>query len=281
MPPFPPRYDGPPILSIEGAPNDQLVPLVRQRRRMQAALQELNDEQWRSASRCAGWTVQDVAAHLVGVNTFWRASVMAGLAGAPTRLLVGFDPVATPGRMVDAMRSLDPLEVYDQLVSSNEAFLGAVDGLDDAGWCSIGESPPGHVPIRLLAQHALWDCWVHERDVMLPLGLTPVVEADEVCSALRYVAALVAVVADALGSSPAGVFGVEGGSGLSFLLEMSETIAVRNVEPPADAPCLRGNAVELLEALSLRQPLPESAPPEWRDLLGGLATAFGQDAGVT
>ena len=43
---------------------------------------------------------------------------------------------------------------------------------------------------------------------------------------------------------------------------------------PSGAPCLRGDAVELVEALSIRAPLPDSAPPEWHELLVGLATAF-------
>lgn len=92
-----PRYDGPTILSVDGQPSDQLEPLTRQRRRMQAMLSELADDEWMTASRCAAWTVRDVVAHLVGVNAFWHASVVAGLAGSPTRILGGgFDPVTTP-----------------------------------------------------------------------------------------------------------------------------------------------------------------------------------------
>ena len=91
-----PRYDGPTILSVDGHPNDQLEPFIRQRRRLQAILAELTDQEWGSASRCAGWSTRDVVAHLVGVNTFWCGSILAGLAGSPTRVLVGFDPAATP-----------------------------------------------------------------------------------------------------------------------------------------------------------------------------------------
>ncbi len=74
-----PRYEGPPIISIAGPPDDQLVPVVRQRRRLAAMLVDLREDDWRSGSRCDAWTVQDVVSHLVGVNVFWRASVLAGL----------------------------------------------------------------------------------------------------------------------------------------------------------------------------------------------------------
>ncbi len=270
-----PRYDGPPILSIDGRPNDQHAPVVRQRRRFEATLLELGDNDWRAPSRCDGWTVQDVVAHLVGVNAFWQGSVAAGLAGAPTRVLAAFDPAATPPLMVDAMRALAPAEVLEQFVASNGAFLAVLDALDERGWSAIAESPAGHVSIRLLAHHALWDCWVHERDIALPLGATPAVEPDEVLSCLRYAAAVSPALAIGSGTQIDGVFAVEASApASSFVLTVGESVAVRDGPAPPDAPCLRGAAVELVEALSIRAPLPPSAPAEWREVLGGLAAAF-------
>ena len=168
-----PRYDGEPIIAIEGALDDQREPFLRQRRRLADALAALTDEQWRQPSRCAGWSAQDVIAHLIGTNHFWAASITAGLAGEPTRILAAFDPVATPALMVESMRTLTPCETLEQLVDSHRGFLSAVESLDDEGWSTLAESPPGHVPIRLLVSHALWDCWVHERDVLIPLGIEP------------------------------------------------------------------------------------------------------------
>jgi uncharacterized protein (TIGR03083 family) len=269
-----PRYDGPPIISITGAPNDQLAPVVRQRRRLEALLAGLSDDQWKSPSRCAEWSIQDVVAHLDGVNAFWHASVAAGLAGSPTRVLAGFDPAATPPLMVAPMRTRTPAEMLDRLVASDDAFLGVLRELDDAGWTTIAETPAGHVSIRLLAHHALWDCWVHERDIALPLGLTPPVEPDEVASSLRYVAAVSPALAMGLATVPAAVLAVEATDPeVAFVLAVDESVAVRD-EPPAAAPCLRGTAVDLVEALSLRAPLPASAPAEWRTVLEGLAMVF-------
>jgi uncharacterized protein (TIGR03083 family) len=270
-----PRYDGPPIISIDGPPDDQYVPVVRQRKRMEAMLTGLSEADWRSASRCEGWTVQDVVAHLVGVNGFWQISVLAGLAGTPTRLLARFDPAATPPLMVAGMRGLEPAEVLDQFVASNDAFLAALGDLDERGWSTVAETPAGHVSIRLLAHHALWDCWVHERDVALPLGPAPAVEPDEVLSCLRYAAALSPAFAISSGTARPGVFAVEATDPqLTFTLDIAESVAVRDRDAPRDAPCLRGQAVDLVEALSIRKPLPGSVPTEWRTVLGGLATVF-------
>ena len=77
----------------------------------------------------------------------------------------------------------------------------------------------------------------------------------------------------------AGVFRVEATDpDLSFAVQVGQSVAVRDGSAPGDAPCLRGGAVELVEALSIRAPLPDSTPPEWRRLLAGLATAFDSES---
>jgi uncharacterized protein (TIGR03083 family) len=274
-----PRYDGPPIISIEGQPDDQLAPVVRQRRRLEAMLVDLDDDDWSAASRCDGWTVQDVVAHLVGVNVFWDASVRAGLGGTPTRVLAGFDPATTPALMVAAVRELAPGEILAQFVTSNDKFLDVLAELDDSGWATLAESPAGHVPIRLVAHHALWDCWIHERDIALPLGLTPPAEPDEVGSCLRYAAAVSPALAIGAGHTLAGRFAVEATDPtMCCLLSVGESVAVRDGFAPPEVPCLRGDAVTLVEALSIRTPMPPSAPPEWLGLLEGLVTAFTAEA---
>lgn len=236
----------------------------------------LSLEEWSSASRCEDWTVQDVVAHIVGVNAFWRVSVRAGLAGEPTRFLAGFDPRETPALMVAQMRELTPAEVLGQLVDSNDAFLDVLGKMADDDWKMLAEAPPGHLQIRLVVQHALWDCWIHERDIAIPLGLTPPTEVDEVCSCLSYVSALSPALAIGSGVHIHGQFAVQAsGPMLSCLLDIGQTVAVRAAVAPQGAPCLHGDAVALVEALSLRAPLPASAPAGWLQLLQGLATAFG------
>jgi uncharacterized protein (TIGR03083 family) len=269
-----PRYDGPPIISIVGRPDDQLVPVTRQRRRFESTLAGLPADAWRAPTRCAGWTVHDVVAHLTDVNNFWHASVRAGLAGTPTRILAGFDPAATPEFLAAQMRELAPGEVFERFQASNDALLGVLAELDDHGWTMLAEAPPGHLPIRLLAHHALWDAWIHERDVELPLGRTPTVEPDEVASSLRYAAALSPAFFLSGGDDLRGSFAVDANDpALQFTLDVSDSVAVRDDIEPA-APCLGGDAVELLEAVSLRCPLPADAPVAWQDLLQGLTTAF-------
>jgi uncharacterized protein (TIGR03083 family) len=273
--PLSPRYENPPIVAPSGVPDDQLAPATRQRRRFEALLGDLNEEQWKAASRCEGWTVHDVAAHLVGVNTFWSASLAAGLAGRPTRILGAFDPVTTPELMVAPMRGLTRDEVLDQLGQTNGAFLRAIGALDDNDWSKLAEAPPGHLPIRLMVQHALWDCWIHERDIAIPAGLETPVEPDEAWSCLTYAAALNAALALGAGRQITGQFALKSTNpDFWWSLEVAGAVTVRGDCSEPTAPTLEGDCVALIEALSLRAPFPDRVPVEWQQIIDGFSDLF-------
>jgi uncharacterized protein (TIGR03083 family) len=271
-----PRYDGPPPLSIELPLADPSVPLLRQRRRMVDILGVLAPERWTVASRCSGWSIQDVVAHLIGTNRFWALSIRSGLAGSPTRLLVGFDPVATPPMMVEPMRSLTPGAVLTDFAGSVEDLAAALDGVDDASWSRIGEVPAGHVALRAVALHALWDAWVHERDIVLPLGQSPVEEADEVTASLLYAAVLGPAVVTASGHTGSGRLIIHAEQPtIRFVVDAGSTIVARQPEDgDAGAPRLSGPAVELVEGLSARIPLHHDLAPSDAWLVHGLAELF-------
>jgi uncharacterized protein (TIGR03083 family) len=270
-----PRYDGPPIVTV-AEEGDCSAAFVRQRERLADTLESLSGEEWASPTRCERWTVQDVVSHLVTVNQFWAYSITSGLAGEPTRLLAGFDPKATPAALVEAAGSVAPAETRAKLVESSEALCALVGGLDAEGWSTLAEAPAGLIPIRMLARHALWDCWVHERDIVLPLGRPAVVESDEVMASLECVAGL----------GPAFVLSLGGATPATLVLETTEpdgrvvvevaedgiTIGDRAVEEPTLV--LRGRAVDLVEGLSARAPLRGTVPDEHRWLVASLAEVF-------
>jgi uncharacterized protein (TIGR03083 family) len=238
-------------------------------------LGSLSDEQWQAPSRCADWSNQDVVAHLIGTNRFWAVSVRAGLGGEPTRILATFDPAASPPAMVAPMRSMTPAEVLDQFVTSNDSMFDAFAAVDDAGWSTLAESPAGHVPIRLVASHALWDAWVHERDILLPLGLVQDEEPDEVRACLRYAAAVGPVLALTHHPGQRGALEIEAtDTGERIVVEVADEVVVHGGPTPAGAVRLSGGSVELVEAFSIRAPLGQAVPEDGRWLLDGLAMVF-------
>ena len=252
-----PRYDATPLIEI-GTRVEGPHPIVQQRRRLEALLGDLREDEWGHATRCEAWTVQDVITHLISTNHFWVLSIVQALAGEPTRFLATFDPVASPAELVDRSQGTPWEGTLEAYRSSNAELMAAVEALDEAGWDTTGEAPPGHVPLRLVADHALWDCWVHERDIVLPLGRSVVEDDREVLTCLRYAAALGQAFEVGRG---------RGGGG----------VAVLEVTDP-DARLVRLPAVPLLEMLSRRDAgLPE--PEEVRWLAAGLATVFEEEVG--
>ncbi|MDP1818447.1 MAG: maleylpyruvate isomerase family mycothiol-dependent enzyme [Acidimicrobiales bacterium] len=258
---------------------DPAVPLLRQRRRLGEILAGLDEAQWASPSRCEKWAVRDVVAHLIGTDQFWALSVTSGLAGEPTRFLTEFDPVVTPLSMVESMNHLGSAEVLSTYLAGVNGLESAFGGLHEAQWMVLAEGPPGHVPAHTLASHALWDGWIHERDIVLPLGMTPTEEPDEVAACLRYASAIGPAFLASSGSTRRGTLSVEGTDpAVRVLIEAGETVVVGDGEPPADAVRLEGPSVALVEALTFRAPLEQDVPKDDRWLLGGLATVFDRAA---
>ena len=269
-----PRYEGRAVLQLD-MHGDPAMPLLRQRRRLGELLATLDVDQWAAPSRCEDWSVQDVIAHLVSTNQFWTVSLGAGIAGHPTHMLVAFDPVATPAQLVDATLGLSWSEILDQYLQTVDELANVVTGLDDAAWSMPAEAPPGHLAAHTVALHALWDAWIHERDIMLPLGLTPTVEPDEVVASLRYAAAIGPALRASAGSTLTGTLGVlTSDPEASFVVEAGTTVVVADTAPAPETPCLAGDAVTLLEGLSFRAPLAHRLSNDDAWLLAGLGEVF-------
>jgi uncharacterized protein (TIGR03083 family) len=270
-----PRYGGDPILAVETTLDDVSVPMLRQRRRLAELLGSLDNNQWAAPTRCAGWSVQDVIAHLVGTNRFWAASINAGRAGAPTQILATFDPVATPAAMVDAVRSWCAAEALDQYVETAEMLALAVEDIDDVAWSTtIAEAPPGHVALRAVVMHACWDAWVHERDIALPLGIDAAETPDEVAVCLHYASALGPAFLASTGSGQRGRLRVVATEpDIDIIVEVGPNIVVRDTVDEDVAPTVRGRAVDLVEGLSFRTEFPP-VPDDARWMMGGLADVF-------
>jgi uncharacterized protein (TIGR03083 family) len=248
---------------------------VRQRRRLAGILGALSDEQWNASSRCEGWSVKDVIAHLNGTNQYWAVSIGAGVAGEPTRYLETFDPVKTPAQMVDGVRAMTPTEVLAQYLESVDMLEQAVTGLDEAAWSMLAEAPPGHIAARAVALHALWDSWIHERDIVIPLGIPPVVEDDELIACLYYAAAIGPAFTATRGSTREGTLIVSATNpDVSFVVDAGSVVVVRDESPSDKGARLTGDAIALLEGLSFRGPLDHALAADSVWLLGGLDEVF-------
>jgi uncharacterized protein (TIGR03083 family) len=271
-----PRYDGPAVLRFEPAPRDPAVPMLRQRRRLAALLASLDEGQWATPSRCDGWTCRDVVSHLTTVNEFWALSIAAGRSGEPTRYLAGFDPVATPAQLVEASPATTTAQLLDAFTATTASLAAALDGIDAVGRALPAEAPPGHLSIDAVVLHALWDSWIHERDITLPLGLEPDEEPDEVAAGLRYAVGLGPALLATTGSIRTGQFAVRAEDpDLDLVVEVGTDVVVRDGNGGMALPSIVGSAVELLESFSLRTS-PPTLPGSDGWMVEGLSVLFDQ-----
>lgn len=270
-----PRYGSDPILTLDGDLSLIAEATIRQNRRLGAMLATLTDEQWSHPTRCSEWDVRDVIVHLGMTNQFWTMSVTAGLAGEPTRFLANFDPVASP-REMGADNADSPSTVLQNFFDASDVWCSLLADISAEGWHQIGEAPPGHIAIGAVVHHALWDSWVHERDILLPLGEAPTEEVDEVLMSLRYSVALGSTLAISQGTGRTGsvTFDVEQPDAV-FSLSVGE-VAVIETGAVDGAPVIAADAVSLLEGISRRAPMPVTPSEDAAWVFGGLKAAFDQ-----
>jgi hypothetical protein len=183
--------------------------------------------------------------------------------------------VTVPAAMVERARGASPVATLERLATSNAELAACLRSLSEDDWARPAEAPPGHIAIRAVCAHALWDAWIHERDVLVPVGHHHQIEPDEVATSLAYVSALGPALYLNAGEVLSGSLAVEARHpDLAFTVEVGDQVTLR-LGARADATAvIDGDAVQLLESLSRRLPHPLVAD-DHRWLVDGLNRAFG------
>lgn len=157
-------------------PRDVVIPgVLEEYRSFGQLLQRLSPEEWATPSRCDGWHVADVAAHVVG-----QLSDVVNL-----RL----DGVGTPEvtkRQTEDRRGRSALELNEELEASIAVADALISAFDDAAW--DGDAPPGATGTLGFGIEALWfDTFLHSSDIRSALG-DPVLAGSGLRPSLSHVA---------------------------------------------------------------------------------------------
>ncbi|WP_249467411.1 maleylpyruvate isomerase family mycothiol-dependent enzyme [Amycolatopsis thermalba] len=118
-----------------------------------ADLIEPADAGWDTPTRCTGWRVRDVAAHVVG-NAVDTADGTIGR--------------RSPDEQAAALRHHDPAELAAMLRAANGRLRTSLSRLDDELW-----GKPSGVPGRTIGNGVLtlwYDAYVHGDDIRAALG---------------------------------------------------------------------------------------------------------------
>jgi uncharacterized protein (TIGR03083 family) len=132
--------------------------LLEELERFKGLIQGLTPEEWTTVSRCTGWTVADVAAHVVG-----------GMADVAAFRLEGLGPPEVEARQVAERRGRSPGELADELGAVIAATAELLNAFDDEAW---EMQAPGGFDFTLgEGVEALWhDAWLHGDDILCALG---------------------------------------------------------------------------------------------------------------
>jgi uncharacterized protein (TIGR03083 family) len=128
----------------------------------QAAFEDLvrsvSAEEWTTPTRCEGWTVRDIAAHVTGT--------LADIANGNTHLLA--QPDSTQ-RQTNERKGRSPEEIADEMHAAVKVLIDIAATFDDAAW---NGRPPVDIPGTLgEAVEGIWyDTYVHAEDIRTALG---------------------------------------------------------------------------------------------------------------
>jgi uncharacterized protein (TIGR03083 family) len=142
-------------------PRTDVVPgLLAELQAFGELIEPLDAAQWAHATRCEGWAVGDVAAHVVGSI----ADVVSGQ-------LDGLGSSEVTAREVAERQGRSPAELVQELVAVTKLAADLAAVFDDASWEAPG--PGGYEGTLGQGVEALWyDTYLHADDVRAALGRT-------------------------------------------------------------------------------------------------------------
>jgi uncharacterized protein (TIGR03083 family) len=237
-------------------PGHLLEAFGRQRRRFVTVLEGFGPDDWAAPTRCADWSAQDVVRHLCDYTA------VGGSAGPGDRtfdLTAGHDPRITPGQRLATTAGEPPDATLRRLVSTTSQALATLGDRLAQGRRFDVHLPYGPMDWTILVLHGLWDAWIHERDILLPLGASHPTDPGATSYAAAYgvfaAAAVAARFGDSvrcqltLGGPGGGVFDLDNDGGLITLTATPMSAAGPPVAQVTDALAGRATASAVLAHL--------------------------------
>lgn len=153
-------------------------------------LGELSTEDWETPTACGGWSVADVARHLLDDDLGWlsrgRDGDLSGQldeSGDYRSFVRSLDEKNQ--RWVDGTRGLSPRVVTDLLRWSGEEFQRHVDGLDLDEPSSVIWSGPDPAPRWFDLARDFTERWVHHQQIRDAVGRPGLTDDEHLGAVLR------------------------------------------------------------------------------------------------
>lgn len=140
-------------------PRDQVSDgLLEELDRFEQLVASLDESEWEKPTRCEGWTVGDVARHVVGT----MADVIAGK-------LDGLGSPEVTAREVSERAGRSPAELAAECAEVRKGAAGMLPLFDDEAWAA--PAPGGYEGTLGDGVEALWyDTFLHADDIRAAIG---------------------------------------------------------------------------------------------------------------
>jgi len=225
--------------------------------------QVLSPEQWERPSRNTSWTAHETARHVADCMD----RVTAMLLGEPIADASGdFNPRETPEEWLASSADHSPAQTVERFATAAPRLRARVAERVEAGDTATGRTVYGPAHWSVNVVHLFWDSWLHERDILLPLGLPAESTRDEQRLAAIY-GLLMAMV-------PARMMDHPLAASISFHGPPNVTVAAAHekgqftsAETPDSTTDLDGDLCVIVDALSGRGTSLRELLPEAPDLL--------------
>jgi uncharacterized protein (TIGR03083 family) len=136
---------------------------------MQQLCDELDEAQWKLATDCPGWTVQDNLAHIIGIE-----SIILGLPDPAVELAdlphVKNDLGRSNEIWVESLRPWSGADVLHEFRVIAASRLTALRSQTEAEWSAPSWTPVGEGAVRDLIPFRVLDSWMHELDMRRAVG---------------------------------------------------------------------------------------------------------------
>jgi len=250
-------FDGRPLAMGTPVP-DVPATFLAQRQRLAERLGALPATAWRAPSRCHLWDVADCTSHLVDTNRWLDMALAVAEDPSLPSPFTSFDNRVTPHEQVLAARGRPTGPLLDELVTSSERAakrLAAVAG--QADYPDVRFAFGAFRP-QTAGLHLLWDSVLHERDMLLPLGVGADHTEDELAAVSAYVFIYAGVACGPFDPETTVDVNLTDRVARSYRVVSGAGVEVRPGVPGAGEPAasrLSGSTLAVVDALGGRVPL--------------------------
>lgn len=231
------------------------------------AWQAFTPEQWERTSRNPAWSVHSTVRHVADAMQLGAAQVL----GEPAPFTLGeFDPRTTPDAWLAESVGEPPARTIERFADAAQRLRVRVGELMAAGDASLASTVYGPAHWTVNIAHIFWDSWLHERDVLIPLGLVPQSTNDEQRLVALYALLMAMVPARTMGQPFDATIDLTG-SGGHVVHAVHESGAISSAESMVTEAALAADLCSMVDALSGRGATVEEVIPGAPTMLGSLA----------